>query len=380
MIDTLKVLFVTSTLEVGGSETKIVRIANALEQSGHSPAIAYLNPPETLLEKIGSGVPVTHLERRGKFSFSSLKRLRSLVSQGFDVIVSVNFYPLLYTVPVAKMFPSIRAKTVCLINTTEFVDNQRLLGYMYSPFLRYCDRLVYGCKAQRDLWRRKYRLPEKGATYIYNGVDSAHFSPEATLTGDYDFRDKFGIPQQAIVIGGIGRFAPEKDFGTLIAAVGALHATGREAYLVLVGEGQEEPLLRAAVEKAGLTRWVIFPGLQKDVRVVLRAFDMFVLPSRAVETFSNAALEAMSMRRPVILSDIGGAAEMIEDGKSGCLFEPGDVDRLAELIIRLVDSQSDRESLGQAARQRVIENFSFDKMLHDYEVLLDSTLRSGDGT
>jgi len=154
-----RVLFVTSTLEVGGSETKIVKIANALAKSGYSAAIAYLNPPDTLLEKIDPDVPVTCLRRQGKYSIASLNRLSKVIADRYSVVMSVNFYPLLYVMPAIGYLTSMHSHSICLINTTDFVDRQWIWGHVYAPFLRRCNQLVYGCVAQQKIWTRKYKLP-----------------------------------------------------------------------------------------------------------------------------------------------------------------------------------------------------------------------------
>ena len=99
--------------------------------------------------------------------------------------------------------------------------------------------------------------------------------------------------------------------------------------------------------------------------------DVFVLPSRA-EVFANAALEAMSMSCPTILTDVGGAAEMIADGESGLLFDGGDKTELARLLARIYSSESLRRDLGEGARRRVLERFRFDQMLDRYRDLFSA--------
>jgi glycosyltransferase involved in cell wall biosynthesis len=363
------VLFVSGTLEIGGSETKIVRIANALASSGYATGIAYLNPPDTLLDRVASDVSVTHLQRSGKFSVKSLRSLRRLVTDRYRVVMSVNFYPLLYVVPAVKWPERGRTKAVGLVNTTAFVGREWVHGHIFAPFLRRCDRLVYGCKAQQELWTGKYRLPDEKATYIYNGVDAEFYSPAHRDSGDA-FRAKFGIPADAVVIGSAGRLAPEKNFELLVESIAKLSAAGRPAWLVVLGEGRERTALEHAAARHDLTGRVVFPGVLSDIRPAFAAMDVFVLPSRS-ETFSNAALEAMSMAVPVVLSNVGGSPEMVEHEICGYLFEAGDVEMLTLLLVKLYDSEALRARLGSAGRQRVLRRFSFGAMLERYKELID---------
>jgi glycosyltransferase involved in cell wall biosynthesis len=116
---------------------------------------------------------------------------------------------------------------------------------------------------------------------------------------------------------------------------------------------------------------VHFVGAVEDVRPVLAALDIFVLPSIEVESFSNAALEAMSMGRPVILSDIGGAREMITDGVEGYVVSPTELAaRLPALIAALYSDQRKRQQMGVAARNRAVNCFSVPAMVAGYRGLL----------
>lgn len=366
-----EVLFVTSTLEVGGSESKIVNIVNAFAERDYPIGLAYLNAPETLLQKVSAKVPVTHLERKGKYSIQSLKSLRRLISRDSGFVVSVNFYPLLYVLPAARMANAGDLKTVCLVNTTDFVDRQWIWGRFYAPFIRRCDRIVYGSDAQQKLWSSKYSLPLDRSSLIYNGVNVDRFFPGATADEGREFRVRLGIPDAAVLIGGVGRLAPEKNFELLVQAVSDVRATGRDAYLLIVGEGDQQHIIEARAGECGIAARTVLHGFLQDIRPALCAMDIFVLPSRAVETFSNAALEAMAMELPVVLSQIGGAAEMVEDEESGYLFESGNRRQLVDILCRLLDSHSLRQKIGQLARQRVIENFEFGLMLRRYADLFD---------
>ena len=366
------ILFVFSTLEVGGSETKVVNIANSLSEAGHAVGIAYLNPPDTLREKIKSGVSVSLLERTGKYSLKSLRALRTLIRERQPVLVGVNFYPLLYMVPAVLGLGRHVEKSIALINTTEFNPAHRMYGIFYPPIIRRCDQIVFGCKSQQDMWINKYRMPQDRSTFIYNGVDSEHFSADAAAESRGQFRSHFQIPEDALVIGSVGRFAPEKHFELLVESMARLRLEHRNVFLLIVGEGRQKETLKRIAEQRGVSDIIRFPGVFSDVRPALAAMDVFVLPSRAVETFSNAALEAMSMQRPVVLSDIGGAAEMIDDGIDGILFNSGDLEQLTDKLSLLLKSAERRDAYGLAARRRVVERFTYRNMVENYEKLLTS--------
>jgi glycosyltransferase involved in cell wall biosynthesis len=140
---------------------------------------------------------------------------------------------------------------------------------------------------------------------------------------------------------------------------------------VLAGTGPERDRLQQLSVALGIAKQVHFLGRMHDVRSALATMDVFVLPSVSVETFSNAALEAMAMRLPVILSDIAGAAEMITDGEDGFLYKKNDMQRLADLLVRLDADRQLGRRLGQRARETVLARFNIERMIDDYESVLN---------
>lgn len=362
-------LFVLNSLRIGGSESKIIRVANALARAGVSVQLAYLNPPETGLGRIDPAVRAVHLQRRRKYSIGALRRLRGLISRDGQTVVAVNRYPLLYVVPAVKWAGSFGTRTVALINTTEESGRDVLLGKVCVPLLRKCDRIVFGCAAQQAIWVRKHGLSPHRSRVIYNGVDHEFYTPESGMEEGKRLRQRLGIPPGAVVVGSVGRIDPEKSYEVLILALARLNAAGRSAWGVIVGSGGMQERLEQLANAKGIGDKVKFPGLLEDVRPAVSAMDIFVLPSSRVETFSNAALEAMAMSRAVVLSEAGGAAEMVEHGKSGMLFPVGGIDALTGILAELHGSSELRQRLGQAARNRVVASFGFADMVDRYQGL-----------
>jgi glycosyltransferase involved in cell wall biosynthesis len=263
------------------------------------------------------------------------------------------------------------------MNTTEFFGFQRILGAIYAPFLRRCDLIIFGCQFQEAMWIDKYRLDSKRCIHIYNGVDSSYFSRAESSAAARSLRVQLGIPESSIIIGSVGRLAPEKNYEMLFECVARCAAAGQDVYLLLVGDGEERLRLTGYSNSLGMGSRTRLLGSLADVRPALAAMDVFVLPSKT-ETFSNAALEAMSMECPVVLSKVGGAAEMIENGQNGFLFESGNIPELTKTLRRLNDSEVLRARIGAGGRQRILDRFQFAAMVEKYRELIENKQAKGD--
>ena len=147
-------------------------------------------------------------------------------------------------------------------------------------------------------------------------------------------------------------FRPVKRALDVVAAFARVRKA-RQAVLVFAGEGPDLPRAQEAVAAAGLSRDVAFAGPQRELAPLLRACDLFLMPS-VTESFGLAALEAMSCGAPVIASRAGGLPEVIADGESGLLVQVGSVDELAAAALRLCNDDQERARLSRGARERAL--------------------------
>lgn len=361
----LDVLFLLNNLAVGGSERKTVRLANAFAARDMRVGVAYLNEPTTLLKDIAPDVATFFLARQGRYSLKANAALRQLIEeQRPRNLVSVNLYPALYAVT-ATRWSRHRPRTIGLMNTTEMRRGARWKRGFYTRVLRYLDWTVYGCELQRDAWLSAEDPMRSRSSVIYNGVDLARFSAAGGEGATQ--RATHGIGENAFVVGTVGRLVPEKNQLPLIDAVAELRLLGADAHLMLVGDGPMRAALEQRAEQLGISGAVTFTGALPDVRAALRAFDVFVLPSLS-ETFSNAALEAMAMQVPVILTRTGGAAEMIEHGREGYILNVADVPRqLPQLLNQLRLDNVLRSRMAAAASARARQSFSWEGMVAAYQ-------------
>ena len=373
------VLFLLSSLAVGGSERKIARMANRLKEDGIAVNLACLNAPYTLESTLRRDVPLTKLERRGRFSLAAVLKLRKMIIRDRPAtVVAVNLYQALYVACATFLLPR-RPRIVALVNTSTF-RGRRLRKRLYQAVLTRFDQVVHGSRAQSHFWEEsppRFAQVREKSMVIYNGVDSTHFDPIVAFEAAKRLRASLGVKPEALLLGSVGRLAPEKNHEVLLTTLRRLRVARVDAHLVIAGSGPlREQLLRRAAELEIADR-VHLVGEFEDVRPVLAALDVFLLPSVAVESFSNAALEAMSMGRPVILSDIGGAREMIDDGVEGYVVSATELGaRLPAIIAALYSDTRKRQGMGAAARARAVSRFSMAGMAAAYRGLLQGGLTS----
>ena len=363
-------LFVVNNLGFGGSERKIVRLANRLKEEGVHASLACLNGPFTLESGIRRDVPLDKLDRKGKFSFGALWRLRRLIVRGRPAtVIAVNLYQAIYVTLACRFLPY-RPRTIALVNTSTF-KGSHFAKRMYQSVMARLDHTVHGSEAQRQFWFKPGCKASENSSVIYNGVDSDHFDALEFLEAAKRVRAQLGVRPESLLVGTVGMCRPEKNQQVLLTMMRRLRAARVDAHLVIAGDGPMRPQLERLAAELEVTDRVHFMGAVEDVRPLLAALDVFVLPSSAVESFSNAALEAMSMGRPVILSNIGGAREMIHDGVEGYVVNPNELAaRLPAIISALYADPRKRRQMGLAARNRAVTCFSVPAMVAGYRGLL----------
>jgi N-acetyl-alpha-D-glucosaminyl L-malate synthase BshA len=145
-------------------------------------------------------------------------------------------------------------------------------------------------------------------------------------------------------------------------------AMGQPVELRIVGEGPLQYEMMSEVEKLGIQEHVHFLGVRSNIGAVMACSDLLLLPSQQ-ESFGLAALEAMACGVPVIASRVGGLPEVIDDGKSGFLFQVGNTDEAAEKALKILNDQELFRSVRQAGIEVAMQKFAVNKIIDQYEAL-----------
>ncbi|MEP6998350.1 MAG: TIGR03088 family PEP-CTERM/XrtA system glycosyltransferase [Betaproteobacteria bacterium] len=251
-------------------------------------------------------------------------------------------------------------------------ENRRLaiLRRLHRPLI---DRYVTVSKDLERYLIERVGVPPERVMHIYNGVDVQRFAPAGHKP--VGLLPGWLAQPGTLVLGTVGRIQAVKDHATLVRAFAGLCQSSSElrsnVRLVIVGDGPLLEALRALASSLGVADLTWFVGRTDNVPAMLSAFDVFVLPSLA-EGMSNTILEAMASGLPILATTVGGNIEIIEDGRTGRLFKPGDVGALVALLIEYSNNASLRRAHAKAAREVAVERFDLMTMVRKYQAIYET--------
>ena len=356
----LTILHVTWSLQTGGLEMVVLDLARLGPEFGLRPLVACLEKAGDLVPRLeAAGTPYYKLDKRPGIDPGAVRRLARLVrEQRVDVLHAHNQGAMFY------------CGLAGLLTRRPVVYTRHGASFGKDASHRWMSRLVsrmarlvvcVGRDALR-VTRERDKVPAAKARLIYNGADLELFDGAADSRAAV--RAELGLAEDDQVIITVGRLSGLKDQAGLIAAVAALDA----ARLVLVGDGEERQALEATARRLGVSHRVIFTGVRRDVPRLLGAADVFALSSLS-EGISIAILEAMAAGLPVVATRVGGNPEIVIDGQTGLLVEPGRPDLLAAALEQLLKDPRRAAALGAAGRRRAEEKFSLRAMVGAYAAM-----------
>jgi glycosyltransferase involved in cell wall biosynthesis len=213
-------------------------------------------------------------------------------------------------------------------------------------------------QAVGDHWKNK--LKKARPEVIYNGIPYEPYLAEFP-----DAKKNLGIDEEKLVITMVGRINPGKGQLFFLEMAEILVNRFPQLHFLLVGdpfpgyEGIEQEIIQK-IEKSQFQKSVSYLGFRKDIPEILAATDVFVLPSILPDSFPTVILEAMASGKPVVATRSGGASEMVIHEKTGLLVSIGDVKKGAEALDKLIKNVALRIEMGNAARNRVLHEYSLE--------------------
>ncbi len=369
----LRIMLVTTSLEMGGAEAQVLLLAAGFRRAGHEVAVVSMCDPEpghpdadTVL---GLGMPQGVPDPRGALRLARLvRRWRP------DVVHSHMVHANL----LARITRLLAPMPVLISTAHSLNEGARWREVAYRLTDRLASLTTNVAQVAVDRYVQVGAVPRARVRAVPNGLDLTPF--DASPAERAAARDRLGVDGRFQWLA-VGRLVPEKDYATLLAAVAALREDDLRTFQVaIIGDGPERAALDRTRDALGVADRVRFLGARHDVAAWMAASDAFLLSS-VMEGLPMVLLEAAASRLPTVTTDVGGASEIVLHERTGLLVPPATPDRLADAmrtVMRLPDA--DRLAWGDAARDHVAGAFDLpviiDRWLGTYRELLAGTERN----
>jgi glycosyltransferase involved in cell wall biosynthesis len=372
----LRVLFVVPHMAVGGAERHAATLLTGFDRERFAGSLLCLQQqggPGTNLEAVrAAGLPTFEL-RRSKRDLAGmlLDLVRHLRRERPDVVILRGFNAETLG-RIAGVVARVPRLAVWVHNCGD-VDPHSTPRRAVDKVLARVTDAVYGvAHAQKSYITGELGHDVDKVRIVHNGTDLGWTTPEPSGR-DTDLAHALGIADDELVIGTAAVMRPEKDQATLLRAFRRVADARPDVRLVLAGDGRERPRLEALTDELGLRERVLFLGHRDDVPRLLRVFDVFTLSSKTVECFPMSVLEAMSAGLPAVCTDVGGVAEMVDDGVTGRVVPREDPEALAAAFLEVLADPARARAMGLAGRRRVREEFTLQRSIDRAQAVIEET-------
>ena len=356
----------------GGPEKTILRGAAQSDPERFAVTVCYIRDGRDdifSLDRLARKLGVDYIEVSEKHSFDRAiwPELRRIVRERAIDIVHAHEYK---TDVLALMLA--RAEGIVPLATAHgWTGQSPRETWLYYPVdrfaLRRFPRVIAVSGDIRQCLIRSGADPGR-VTTVLNGIDPAAFRRREGLAEQ--MRASFGMSQDDIVIGSVGRLEQQKRFDILIDTLAILRQQRPNVKLIIAGDGSLMSALSAHAQARGVTDACMLAGHRADVSDVVHAFDIFV-QSSDYEGTPNSVLEAMALEAPVVATTAGGTAELAHDNVHGLMVPPGDPAALADAISRALDQPEQTAFRAAAARRRIEGELSFQTRMRTVEAIYE---------
>jgi len=361
-------MHVLGNLGMGGAEMGVLRLIQNLKDERIRHSIAILGSDRSLLDQMNVDIPCHALDLQGRCFTAFWRLAKRFRRERVDIVHVNNLAPWPDAALAARL-----AGCRC-IETFHGVEEGRLrFSFLKQMLFRgagfLSSRITAVADEAADLLTGLTGISRDAVQVIPNGVDTANFSPVASLGTKRDLRRSKNLPEDALLLGCVAALRPVKNHrGLLRAFAGALKGVATPVVLVLVGDGPLAAELQTLAAELGIGEQVHFLGRRSDITELLQCFDAFVLNSDT-EGLSYAVLEAMACGLPLIGTAVGGNVQLVRNDRQGMLVAVADEAALSMALHRAISGSEDLITMGQEARKMVMAHYGMAVMVDQYRKL-----------
>ena len=379
----IKIIFISTGLSTGGAEMMLYKLLFGIDRKRFDPVVVSLLRTDCfgdqITDKIAAlDIPIYSLDLNpGEFSIQKLFKLLNIVRQQQPDILQgwmyhANLAAQLVSFLTLKPLPTIWNIRHSLYSLDYEKKGTATIIRLLSKLSRFSSKIIYNSQVGAAQHQKIGYKADK-TIVIPNGFDVDLFQP--SVENRRDLRQELKLPHDAFLIGRICRYHPMKDHDRFLRAAALLLQDFPQLNFILAGTDvdRNNPHLNSVIDELNIGDRVHLLGERKDVARLTSALDIAVSSSYFGEAFPNVIGEAMACEVPCVVTDVGDSASIV--GDTGKVVPPKNPQALAdsckELILLDVE---DRQALGKKARQKVIELYSLDAVVAQYEKLYHSVI------
>ncbi len=375
----MKIIYAITGLSTGGAEIMLYNLLSRMNRDRFSPVVLSLMDRGTLGDRIAAlGIPVYTIGmKQGMPTPVAIWRLIHIVRQVKPDLIQGWMYHGNLAAQLASVFFSQKIPVFwdiqCSIYSLDFEKKLTVAVIKLCGLLsKFPNKLVFVSRISK-VQHEALGYCSENSCVIPNGSNTSLFVPsvEARAT----VRTELGLPEKSFLIGLICRYHPMKDHANFIQAAALLLKDSPDIHFLLIGQGvdPENQILHQLIQELGLFNQIYLLGERSDMPRLTAAIDIAASSSAYGEGWPLVVGEAMSCGVPCVVTDVGDSGWIV--GDTGRVVPPRAPEALANAWKELIDLGSEgREALGRAARARIIDYFSLDSVVSQYETLYESVL------
>ncbi len=368
----VRLTFYSDAEYFGGAEAYLTVLARHLDPRSYELSLVLPASPgsRTLEERMRAlGAAIHHLPRPGFRWMPLIPEMIRVFREAGGGILHLNL-PSAYDAGVSSVAWAARMAGYRSVVSTEhlpMIERRYRKFPMKVFFSHWVDRSIVVASINRSILVRLHGIDPDKVLVIPNGVEE----PEPLSAAERArLRAAWGVTEEEPLLGIVARLTPRKGHRLLLESLARVRQESpRSGFrLAVVGEGEDEEALHDLARSLDLTGRIVWLGQRADAPRLMRAFDLFVLPS-SVEAMPLTVLEAMAAGVAVIATSVYGLPEVVTPEETGLLVPAGDAGALCAAIRRLVESPADRDRMGRAGRRRYLDRFTAERMAQETEAV-----------
>lgn len=370
----MKVLFLISGGDSGGAKTHLFALLDSLKLKCAVKMICFMDGVfyQEILER---DIDTVLLKQKNRFDMSVLDDIEKIVTEeGFDIVhchgARANFI-------ISKIKNRLKVPVITTMHSDYLLDFDVFYKKIFFTSLNmYALRKMDYYIAVSTSFKKMLSVRGFNPNDVYTVYNGMNFSEPITYDSKEDFYKRIGYtPKEGeVLVGIIGRHDHVKGHDIFMKGCVKVAQQHKNVKFLLAGGQEGEEPLRKIAKQAGVEDRFIFCGFIKDIYSFINVIDINTITSRS-ESFPYVMLEGARLKKPLVASDVGGISDLVEDGKTGMLFEAGDVGGFAEKLEKLIEDKELREKMGQAIFDRATKVFSSENLANEHVRIYTNVLK-----